>query len=78
MPAMMVFLWLAQVGEDDVFSVFSFSEMFCEIYLCQMIASYSHPQMFWLRHSIVFSCVAAVFMGWFSALSAMVNHHDAR
>lgn len=38
MPAMMVFLWLAQVGEDDVFSVFSFSEMFREIYLSQIIA----------------------------------------
>ncbi|XP_015751647.1 PREDICTED: acyl-lipid (8-3)-desaturase-like [Acropora digitifera] len=34
-------------------------------------------QMFWLRDSILLSCVAAGFMGWFSALSAMVNHHDA-
>ncbi|KAK2554715.1 Acyl-lipid (8-3)-desaturase [Acropora cervicornis] len=46
MPAMIVFLWLAQI--------------------------------FWLRDSIFLSCVAAGFMGWFSALSAMVNHHDAR
>ncbi|XP_015777022.1 PREDICTED: acyl-lipid (8-3)-desaturase-like isoform X1 [Acropora digitifera] len=42
-----------------------------------MIAFLWLAQMFWLRDSIFLSCVAAVFMGWFSALSAMVNHHDA-
>ena len=35
-------------------------------------------QMFWLTHSFFLSCVAAAFMGWFTALTAMVNVHDAR
>ncbi|KAK2554711.1 Acyl-lipid (8-3)-desaturase [Acropora cervicornis] len=29
------------------------------------------------QHSMFLSCVAAVFLGWFSALSSLVNHHDA-
>ncbi|XP_044175764.1 acyl-lipid (8-3)-desaturase-like [Acropora millepora] len=42
-----------------------------------MIAFLWLAQMFWLRHSMFLSCIAAVFLGWFSALSSLINHHDA-
>jgi len=34
-------------------------------------------QMFWFSHNLLLSCVAAAFMGWFHALTVMVNVHDA-